>query len=285
MRARRLLFAVAFAALGAVACNAITGLGDDFRLAPGGGDGAPGDGAESSDGAAGDASAGDGGLVDGSGDGSTTRLDCDAANVVFCTDFEADASWNGSEAVSGAVTFEPTVGKGSSRGMHAHIDSAAVSRRATLWKRIAGADAKTFARYEIEFDFRVSSNDVDYSAIGILALTQSGGGLPYYGLAAYADNGNQTFEVIDDSPRITGDGEGVEDATGAWHHAKMTYVKNGAGTYDVEIRVDGTVVDQRGGFDFGTPQTAELRIGILFTTSDDGTMDLYVDDIVIRRGN
>lgn len=63
----------------------------------------------------------------------------------------------------------------------------------------------------------------------------------------------------------------------------MTYDRQDAGTYAVEIFVDGVSVDKRSPFDFGDAQTAELRIGILFTTADMGTMDLYVDNVVVRR--
>jgi hypothetical protein len=30
-------------------------------------------------------------------------------------------------------------------------------------------------------------------------------------------------------------------------------------------------------------KTAELRLGILFTSTTNGTMDLFVDNIVVRR--
>ncbi len=288
MRARRLAPVIVLAVLAggaAAACNAITGLGDDFVLAPAdasavdgtiadatvGGEGGP-------DGAQPDAPEVDAGL-----DAASDAFTCDAANVVFCTDFETDASWNASELNNGTISFELDAGPGNSRAMHAHIDNVQVSRRAALWKRISGTDAKTYAHYDVAFDFRVAQKSVDYSALAILALTQSGGGLPYYGVAAYTENALERFDVIDDSPRIVADDVGLEDGAGAWHHALMTYDRQGDGTYAVEIFVDGTSVDKRSGFDFGTPQTAELRIGILFTTADTGTMDLYVDNIVVRR--
>lgn len=285
MRAVRLFATFALAAVAVAACNAITGLGEDFVLASpdAGADGAAGDAAigadgEAQDGARPDAAAGDAAL-----DASTDAFSCDAANVVFCTDFESDAGWNASELNNGTVSFELDAGRGNSRAMHAHIDNVQVSRRAALWKRISTTDAKTYAHYDIAFDFRVSAKTVDYAALGILALTQQGGGLPYYGLAAYTDTPVERFDVIDDGPGIVADGVGVEDPAGAWHHAYLTYDRQASGTYDVEIVVDGTSVDKRSGFDFGTVQTAELRIGILFTTNDTGTMDLYVDNIVVRR--
>lgn len=285
MRARRLAPAFVLLALAGAACNAITGLGDDFVLAPpdaSTGD-ATTDGPGEGEGGAPDGSRADAPGGDGSPDAAADAFTCDAANVVFCTDFETDASWNASELNNGTVAFELDAGPGHSRAMHAHIDNVQVSRRAALWKRISATDAATYAHYDIAFDFRVAQKSIDYAAVGILALTQSGGGLPYYGIAAYTDNAIERFDVIDDSPRISGDGNGVEDGTAAWHHAYMTYDRQDAGGYEVEIFVDGMLVDSRAPFDFGVPQTAELRIGILFTTSDTGTMDLYVDNIVVRR--
>ncbi len=281
MRALRLVPAFALGTAAMAACNAITGLGEDFVLAPpdASTEATTSDAPASADGAAEDGAPPDAPtLVDAAKD----ALDCDAANIVFCTDFETDASWNASELKNGTVSFELDAGLGNSRAMHAHIDNVQVSRRAALWKRISAADAKTYAHYDIAFDLRIAQKSVDYAALGILAITQQGD-LPYYGVAAYTDPPVERFDVIDDTPRIVGDGTGVEDGTGAWHHVYMTYDRQDAGTYAVEIFVDGVSVDKRSPFDFGDAQTAELRIGILFTTADMGTMDLYVDNIVVRR--
>jgi hypothetical protein len=63
----------------------------------------------------------------------------------------------------------------------------------------------------------------------------------------------------------------------------MALDREGAGTYAATLRIDGTTVDTRTGFGFGDAQTAELRIGILFTSTASGTMDLYVDNVLVHR--
>lgn len=270
-----------------VACNAISGLDEDFVLAPidGGADaldattsdGASDDGALGPDGAAPDAPPGDAGPSD--------AFSCDAAdatNLAFCADFETDASWTDEELLEGTVAFELDAGVGGSRGMHAHVDDAGVSRRAALWKRISGPDAKTYAHYDVAFDFMIQTKTFPYAALGIFALTQpaGGGGLRYYGASSYGD---RTLEEVDDPPDIVPNKDGITDTYGTWHRALIALDREGAGTYAVSLRIDGAVVDQRTGFDFGDAQTAELRIGILFTSTSAGTMDLFVDNVLVHR--
>lgn len=271
-----------------VACNAISGLDEDFVLVPfdggaladatTGDDGAPtNDGSPTNDvvssDAPTDASAGDAFACDAG----------DVANVVFCADFESDASWESTELSEGTVAFELDAGVGGTIGMHAHAkDAGGISRRAALWKRISGNDAETYAHYDVEFDFMVAGKTFPYAALGIFGLTQpaDGGGLRYYGPAAFGD---RMLEEIDDPPDFEPNKDGVTDNYGTWHHTIMTLDREDAGTYSLALKIDAKTVDARSGFSFGNPQTAEVRIGILFTSLASGTMDLFVDNVVVRR--
>lgn len=267
-----------------VACNAISGLDEDFVLAPfdaGSSDAIDAtttDGAFPPDVVTTDAPPGDAGPSD--------AFSCDAgdgANVAFCTDFETDASWTASELLEGTVAFELDAGVGGSRGMHAHVnDAGGVSRRAALWKQISGPDAKTWTHYDIAFDFMIQGKTFPYAALGIFGLTQpaGGGGLRYYGASS---SGDRMLEEVDDPPDIVPNKDGVMDTFGTWHRAVIALDREGGGTYAASLRIDGMVVDARPGFDFGDAQTAELRIGILFTSTEPGTMDLYVDNILVHR--
>lgn len=270
-----------------VACNAISGLDEDFVLAPFDAgssdvlDAKAADGSTNDDSSLPDVVANDAPADAGPSD----AFSCDAgdgANVFFCTDFETDASWTASELAEGSVTFELEAGVGGSRGMHAHVNDAGVSRRAALWKQITGTDAKTYTHYDVSFDFMIASKTFNYSALGIFALTQpaDGGGLRYYGAAAFGD---RMLEEIDDPPQFVPDKSGIIDTYGTWHRASMSLDREASGTYAATLRIDGTLVDTRTGFDFGAPQTAELRIGILFTSTARGTMDLYVDNVLVNR--
>jgi hypothetical protein len=286
---RRALFGLAFVLVGIVAaCNAISGLDADFVLVPfdGGPDGGPD--ATTTDGATNDdSSTADVTTSDAPSDaGPSDAFSCDAgdgANVAFCTDFETDASWDQSELDEGTVGFELEAGLGGSRGMHAHVnDAPGVSRRAALWKTISGVDAKTFTHYDVSYDFMISKKTFPYSALGVFAVTQpaGGGGLRFYGAASFDD---KTLDNSLDEPQITADKIGVLDVYGTWHRALVALDREPAGTYAVSVRIDATTVDTRTGFDFGDAQTAELRIGILFTSTLAGTMDLYVDNVLVHR--
>jgi hypothetical protein len=217
--------------------------------------------------------------------GPSDAFSCDSggdATVVFCTDFETDAAWNDSEIAQGTVAFELDAGFGGSRGMHAHVDDAGVSRRAALWKRLTTTDAKTYVHWDVSFDFMIAGKTFPYAALGIFALTQpvDGGGLRFYGPASFGD---KTLDAVDDPPDIVPDRNGVIAQDGTWHRASFALDREDASaTYALSLSIDGMSVDTRSGFDFGTPQTAELRIGILFTSITAGTMDLYVDNIVVR---
>jgi hypothetical protein len=276
---RRTILASAFVL---AACNAISGLDGDFVLVPF--DGGPLVDATTTDGASNDGSSGADVTTSPVDAGPNDAFSCDAgdgANVAFCTDFETDASWDDSELDQGTVSFELDAGLGGSRGMHAHVNDATISRRAALWKRISGADAKTYAHYDVAFDFMVAGKTFPYSALGVFALTQpAGGGLRYYGAASFGD---ETLDVVDDPPDIVPDMIGVDDVQGTWHRAFIALDREAGGTYAASLRIDGTTVDTRTGFEFGDAQTAELRIGILFTSTSAGTMDLYVDNILVHR--
>jgi hypothetical protein len=268
-----------------VACNAISGLDEDFVLAPfdSGTPDAP-DATTIDDATTDGTSAADVVTTDAPTDaGSSDAFSCDGGtNVVFCTDFETDASWDDSELAEGTVAFELDAGLGGTRGMHAHVNDATISRRAALWKKISGADAKTYVHYDVAFDFMIAGKTFPYSALGIFALTQpaGGGGLRYYGAASFGDT---TLDVVDDPPDIVPDKVGVDDVYGTWHRAYIALDRGGSGTYAVSLAIDGTTVDTLPSFDFGDAQTAELRIGILFTSTSAGTMDLYVDNILVHR--
>ena len=283
---RRAIFAVV-AVL--VACNAISGLDEDFVLVPfdggtpdGAGDGATGDGASSDGTSTSDVVTTPDGPTDA---GPSDAFSCDAgdgANVAFCTDFETDAAWDDTELAQGTVTFELDAGLGGSRGMHAHVDNANVTRRAALWKRISGADAKTYVHYDVSFDFMIANKTFPYAALGVFAVNQpsGGGGLRFYGAASWTD---KTLDNAEDLPQITADKIGVDDVFGTWHRALIALDREPAGTYATSLKIDGTEVDTYAGFDFGDAIATELRIGILFTSDTAGTMDLYVDNVLVHK--
>jgi predicted small secreted protein len=290
MRASRAPWpALATAAALIIACNAITGLGEDYALAPGGGDAEPTDDAPSAeDGATGDGGiglveAGDGGGPDG---GGPITFSCDAGaggEVLFCTDFESPVTWDGDEQSGGTWAVTVDAGRDASRALHAHAnDAIGVSRKANVWKSLALTDADDYRHYEVFFEFRVANKSLSYAALGILAFTQPVVGLPYYGLAVHPGAPYPKLDVVSNGAMQPDNDAGRDQPLESWHRCFMTFDKQASGTYDLALFVDDQLVDARSDFDVLDPQSAELRIGILFGDTNPGTMDVYIDNVVVR---
>lgn len=282
----RALVTLACTCAAVAACNAITGLGDDYVLV--GVDGGAED-AVTGDGSAG-ADGGPGGDADVSGDaasdGAQPVFSCDdgpGGQVLFCSTFDPAPQFDGEEQQGGTVTISATGGKDGGAALHAHANEGSVSRKANKWIRVAGLDAALYQHYEVAFDFRIANRTLSYAAIGVLAFPQPVSGLPYYGAAVHDDAPYARLDVVDNGAAgMTPGGAAVEDKpAGTWHHAFMTFDKNG-GTYDLSLSIDGQQVDTHQGFDVLSAQGAELRIGILFGDTSAGVIDVFVDDVVVR---
>ena len=268
------------------ACNALTGLSDDYRLAPeiaegDGGTGVGGDGGTSPvapDGAP---------LPEGGEAGPGGRFCATVSDPnAFCADFEDPSlaapafGWDpaGFERNGGDVAVETGVGKDGSRGLRARATAdGGASLKVALWKTLPGAVSSAMSHLELRFDFRIASSTMDYAALGAFAFPQQGGGLPVFGLGWFGDYLDTT------SPPGAGDANRYSGGVGAWHAAKLTLDRAANGTYDLELFVDGTVVDRKSGLSIGTPTAVQVRFGAYFTSTSPGAVDVAFDDVVATR--
>lgn len=281
MRTRALLASVVV--LGA--CNAITGLSEEYRLSPTATDGGPvGNGG---DGATIGADASSGG-IDATPDGAPSSF-CDAlvAPGAFCTDFEDPTlagpafGWDatGFEKTGGEFGIEPGTGRGSSRGLRFRVTTnGSASMKVSLWRTFAGAGPASTNRYELRFDYRIAASTLDYAALATIAFPQGGGGLLTAGLAWYGDYYDTS------SPPSPGDTTRFNAAPGSWHTGKVVLTKEApASTFALELTVDDTVVDRKAGVSAGNATAAQIRVGGYFTSLAAGNLDIVFDNVVAER--
>ncbi len=271
MRARAIL-ALAFA-LGA--CNALTGLSDDYRLATGA-DGSPPEGIES-----GAAEAGPSVPTDGGSEAAPGSFCAQWPNSAFCTDFEDQGltapnfGWDEKERNGGDFAIEPGVGKDGSRGMRfrATADGGA-SLKVAIWKNVPGTSPSTSKRYDLRFDFRIAESTMEYAALATFAFPQQAG-LATFGLGWYGDYLDTT------SPPQPGDTNRLNASPGPWHTGRVLLAKD-ANTqlWALEVAVDAKVIDQKSGLSVGSAATAQIRLGAYFTSVKAGFLDVVFDNVV-----
>ena len=293
MRARFALVATSLSI--AVACNTIAGLDGDFSLA--GGEG--GDAGE--DASTADAIATDGGQDAPIDTGPPTPF-CKAQgpDMVFCADFESNTEgqhfgWDFTELIPPDVTrvdVLPGIGKDGSKGLRAYAGSTSTSRKVGLWETIGtpGMQPPTvFAHYELDFDFRVAANTLDYAVIGYFGFRQtSAGTMVYYGPAMYGHTPG-TIDVSNPPGSVAA--PWIPEVAGAWHHGRavMDRITDGGladgGHYGSTLNVDGVDVDVARALAVNQPATnyLDVRVGAFFTDGNPGIIEVIIDNVVVRR--
>lgn len=281
MRARLVIALAAFLA----ACNALTGLDDEFRLATtAGAEAGTPDPAEA---AAPDVDArapGDDARAPDAGDAGT----CAAftAPGTFCTDFEDTAvgppafGWDpsGGERNGGDIAVEPGVGVGGSRGLRARATAdGGASLKVSLWKTLPGPTNMRMDELELRFAFRIASSTMDYAALATFAFPQTNN-LLTFGLGWYGDH------LDTSSPPGPKDPTTFAGGVGAWHAGRVTMTRDAtSGTYTLQTAVDGAVVDTKPGLSIGAPTSVQIRLGAYFTSVAPATLDVTFDDVVATR--
>ncbi len=288
---RRAPFVIA-GALALVACNLISGLSEDFRLASAtldGGDDAPlapppppprDDGSAVPD-AASDAPP-DAPPFAGAFCTDAGALAPDSG-VVFCWDFEEDASapkwgWTKTDVANGSVAVEDDAGFMGTRALHATAADAGAgvtSRKAAL---VQVMTTSLYAHYELTFKVRVKHTDLSYVALGILGFNVDMYD-QYYGVAEH--NATQ-LDVTAHAPAVP-DGVGFDEMPPTqWRDVRVVLDRaDGGTTYSGQLFVDGSLYDSTNGVT-SMNQLAEIRVGAFFTSKEVGTAEVYVDDVVVR---
>ena len=297
----RPLAGVVLVAIALAACNAITGLANDYRL-PGddGGDGAEAgatpdgstiddsssgtdrqvDGADGSDGGAKDADANP-------PDAAPTFCSDAGANVAICTDFEETnplAKWdNGGtggqiKGGNGSISVIAGMGVGGSKAYRAIASDALTDRTVALWKAISNVPTAN-ARYTASFAFLIKKKTIDYGVLAALGFIPSFS--PYYGLAIYP-----TTNKLDQSdPPAPSGGLMADGMLEVWHAATITFERIGATgpSFNSKLVVDGITVDELRPIDSTGAASTELRIGFLFTSTDSDEAEIYYDNVLVTR--
>jgi hypothetical protein len=280
-RAPALLFAPLLPLVFA-ACNALTGLGDDYHLA-GDDDDA---GTPPSDGAAGHDARPLADAADAADASATAFCDGQTEPFHFCDDFESTTGnppfdWDGHEAIDATLAIADGAGKGGSRGLRAHAEPGSAdgdSAKASLWRTIADGPAQGYGHYELSFEFEIEEDTLEYGALGVFAFQQAmGAPLRSAGVASYA----RRLDVTD--PPGVLDSQRVADQ-GGWHTARITLDRpDGGSGYDLVVAVDGTVVEALAGYDVGSGPSVEIRIGAFFTSKGPGAIKVVLDNVLVRR--
>ncbi len=258
------------------ACNALSGLDEDFVLKTS--PTVPDDAAVTNEGGIADAGA-DASDAEAAGDASATWC---PTNAAWCEDWdERTSAWDRDETTFGTLSVEAGQGIGGSKALHAHVNDASVSRKVVRWRAL-GTSVPTGTRVWLTFAFRIASTSIDYGVIGALQANNTNQGRTEYGLALYEgcpgsclDENNPSEEGL--HPFLAQTTYGLD----RWHRAEISVERNG-GIYTGTVKVDGKPVDTNGFTYWGTPQEpsiVEVGIGAFFTSADQGTADVYVDEI------
>jgi hypothetical protein len=307
MRARGTRFAFVLTACAVVplACNSISGLDADYRLAENGvptaggdGRGVPHDGGGGEGASERDAQL-DGTVEDVAPDApdapidSSKPLECPSplpSNVLWCDDFEAVKSaplygWSRSQNIGGNPSVEPGVGFGGTRGLHAmptgpctQFQSCAV----VLWRTVQNGFAS--GSLKLSLRFQVKSAGIDYAVIGAIQFNSR-----EYGLAVYKNAVCPGGGVCLDENQPTGShdfGGAIAITPGdRWYYAEITLTRSGS-SFAGTVFVDGTKLNEVvAGAMPSTPEPTTIEIGVgAFFTGQNGQSNVFVDGVEVVRG-
>lgn len=287
-RLRRLIF-VAAAACVLVACNLIAGFESEYSVGTSSGNVESG------------AETGNDGPVDadGSTEGSTDaqpdaeRTFCQQANdepvtLGFCDDFEKVGATSPFEFGTIDVTTDASFsvvarGPRSSALRVVLTNSSGTSVRGWLSKVVGGVPS-SYRHLELEFDVRVAAQTLNYAALAI--LTFESGADREHGVAVEAPL--QLGRLSPRSGFVVADDE-------KWYHCRVTLDREDAGgTFKRSIVITDilsgvqTPVDGPGGTaGLSAPDggTVELRVGAFNTATNNGSLAVEFDNVIVRRSN
>lgn len=284
-------FAVAQAAALLLACNALSGLDEDYRLREARSEGEDSGSEPDADGGSRPWEAG------APSDARTDPLDSGGPfrcpeptppGVVFCDDFE-DASrtapafgWTeGALSTGGALTIEGGAGRGGSRALRATVVASGKSASSNLWVKVP-VSWRTDQKLTMSFSFRLEAA----STYAVLGAVEFGG--REHGLAVYTsagDCGGAPSCVDENDQQDRG-----HDPTGArprdpssWYRAVVTLTPSGGG-FAGTVAVDGEALYSAsvGAMPAG-PVPKEVRIGAgAFYSGQSGSATVYVDDVLVE---
>ncbi|MBX3208989.1 MAG: hypothetical protein KF764_28410 [Labilithrix sp.] len=284
------------------ACNAISGLDEDYQLAggpavtddAGNEGGADGQGADGG----GDAPSSTDGAPDGRADsGSDGGLDCDSppagpsgSTLVHCDTFDdlgkvgPRYGWTRDQNTSGAPAVEN--GGYVARGLRANVTTGGTPPSegwvTALWQRIQGGVADG-QQLTVRLRFKAASANIGYSVIGAIQLNNLDYGLALY-RSAQCPNG---LSCLDEN-----DGHGghpnasfasaVAFTPNRWYAVEINVKRTGT-AFSGKVVVDGATVHEGANvLPTGTAPQVEVGVGAFFSANN-GSADVVVDDVLVWR--
>lgn len=276
----RLRLAAVAALACAGACNAISGLSEDYVLAEpedGGPDAAPPVQIGPADADA---------AVD-AGPPENVRDCADASDyTVFCMSFDGKdplLRFDRKEATGGEPEVVADAGPNGSRALRARAVADGGTVTSLLWKTLPPTDFSVGTNVIVAFDARVSAV-VEYAAVGVLQFAGREHGLAAYGVMCPAGQ-NPCFNDNDQEGRDHNQAGALFFDRNRWYHVVYNVHRTASG-YASKITVDGNVVDERTTGTFPSSLVpvegkVEVGFGSFFTSVKPGVNEAYIDNIVI----
>lgn len=291
---RRLIVASVLTGCVLLACNAITGLSDDFSLAaPGQTDGDVDGSVDGADGSESDA--GSDGTVAPDADAQPSDF-CTAAaadagsTFAYCTDFEVEdltglvqATVDVDAGAGGTVAIVRTGGKGGSSALEATIPQGAGDRRRAIVRINAfpGQLASGSSHFEIDVDVSfAAASDLNYMALATLAFT-SGSEISPPELGCGALGGNDGLLI---NTPITD--AGFPFAPNEWNHVHVVVdVSADKATFVGNLLVNGTSFTSATSWPASAvgSRRPEVWLGVYNTSSNNGGAQVRFDNLVVKR--
>jgi hypothetical protein len=279
---------VAGGALVLAACNAISGLDQDYVLSDAGTT-LP-SGTSSGEPPFEGGTSGSVPLPEAGSDGATA-IHCanPPKNTLFCWDFDdpsksttAPFGWStGSFTGGGSLAVDNTGQGAGGLALHATVIGSSTSHSTVLWENITVPQPWTPSNSLVAtFSFRVKQGGT-YAVIGAFQFGGHEDGISVYdsvcsGAAPCVDENDPQGRPHDTAGSIALD-------TSHWYQGKITLTPTGAGSFAHTVLVDENVVDTRatGAIPGPTPSSVQLGVGAFYSGNNSATTETYVDDVVV----
>lgn len=266
------------------ACNALTGLSDDYHLAPDSGGTTPDTGTP--DTSTPDTSTPDTSTPDVNIPDVATICDggVDAAGLEVCEDFESEdagADYYKADAagfIDASMTTVLDAGYGQTRGLVVDVLRAngGTSHVWAAYTLQAEKPPNQYSHYDVSFRVKVLSNNLQYVTLGLLTFIADIPGNGDLGAALYPN-------IIKRNNDASGNGVATK---GDWHLVRITFDRLEAGpNYRRALYLDDMTKPLWFDDAYVVPSSlaSEVRIGVFYTGPQPGSVSVAFDQLVVHR--
>jgi hypothetical protein len=203
---------------------------------------------------------------------------------IFCSDFEDPAlgtlpfgwtdEWAGS---AGTTALAAGVGKGATRGLRVSLPNAATGGRARWLRFELDSRAAGAAHLEMSFDFLLEKGELDYHVIAAFYFGNNVGPVEHAGIAMFGRGAKIDSMPPEASPDVS------VNVVGSFHHAAIRMDREQGSFVGRVITIDGREVERTPGIDLSQVTFADCRMGIFYTSGNQGAASVVFDNVVVRR--